>query len=113
MHRPRTDFEVERPVDHAAALGPEILQSQNEILEGQTRHSSDYSSRIARRASRVAILDSRRATREARCAFYPCVPVAVVSVFGGGGGGCGGAFVSVGGGLSTLDDIDVLVVVGV
>src|SRR5882672_3471127 len=39
MHGAGTDFHVERHLDHAAALRPEILQAQDEVLEGDPRHS--------------------------------------------------------------------------
>src|ERR671928_225253 len=74
MHGSRADFEVERRLDHAAALGPEVLQFQDEVLEGQTRHSGGglYPSRVSDSrscpsASAAARWSSRCRSAAARC----------------------------------------------
>src|SRR5205823_6177925 len=38
MHGAGADFEVERRLDHASALGPETLEREDERLKGDARH---------------------------------------------------------------------------
>jgi hypothetical protein len=48
VHCAGADLDVDRHLDHAAPLRPEILQAQDEILERDSRHCADYMARFAR-----------------------------------------------------------------
>src|ERR1051325_8027737 len=69
VHRAGADLEVERRLDHAAALSPEVLQPQDEVLEREARHGA----RIIRAVSRSTSCRSWwcRSSRQCRSWWYP------------------------------------------